>query len=212
MRRPGAPVGWSPVALEPRGAEAPRSCQPAAGPVPQNCRGAVPCKQKGGLYVNDERRVHANEQGAMAAAMEEVRTRGAAGARSPRARSHGPAVPRSPRSPRSRRRGSRGCGTPPRTFVWRPRPTPSRCTRRGRCWPRGTWTAMCTCECPGAGEGGPPWDTLSGAPRPSAGPGEHSWCRQVLVLLHRGGEPAALVLGKSPQVVPGRGILPGRAE
>lgn len=170
---------------------------------------------KGGVYVN-ERRGHANQQGAMAAAMEEVSTRGAAGPRSSRPRSHGPALPRSPRTRRSRRRGSRECGTPPRTFVWRPRPTPSRCTRRGRCWPRETWTATCTCEWGrGLGRGSWLWDLLGtggGAPRPPAGPGEHSLCGQVLVLLHRGGEPAALVLGTSPQVVPGRGVLPGRAE
>ncbi|KAM6055293.1 WD repeat-containing protein 55 isoform 1-T1 [Theristicus caerulescens] len=56
-----------------------------------------------------------------------------------------PAWRRRGRAARSRRGGSRGCGTPPRTSASRRPPTPSPCTRPGPCWRRGTWTATSTC-------------------------------------------------------------------
>lgn len=109
------------------------------------------------------------------------------------------------------RAGSRACGTPPRTSASRRRPTPSPCTQPGRCWRPGTWTATSTCEW-GLRRGGGCWvqEPLGSGCRGC--PAQPARCRQVLVLLHRGGEPAALVLGASPQVVPGCGVLSGRAE
>lgn len=56
------------------------------------------------------------------------------------------------------------------------------------------------------------WEPAVGAPCPPTALASPTRCWQVLVLLHRGGEPAALVFGASPQVVPGCGLLPGRAE
>lgn len=46
---PGAPVGRSPEAAEPRGAAIPR---PGRSRSAERRGRAVPCKQKGGVYVN----------------------------------------------------------------------------------------------------------------------------------------------------------------
>lgn len=172
-------------------------------------------QMKGRCYAKRAQRLRP----AAMAAPGEVSRRG--GSAAPAPTGPGPTASLSPRGARSQRGGSRGCVTPPRTFASRRRPTPSPCTRPGPCWRRGTWTATSTCEWGRGGSSGA-WGDVSGVGtggnRPSGllvllrALASSTRCWQVLVLLHRGGEPAALVFGASPQVVPGCGLLPGRAE